>query len=95
MNTCPLCNRPIPPQFESKHHLVPKLRGGKKGAVAVLCKSCHSKIHSILSETELARHFNSVDRLLKHPEIASFTRWLSKKPPEFQKGSRRLRSIKK
>ena len=30
--TCPLCLRPIPPGVpQSRHHLVPKLRGGKGG----------------------------------------------------------------
>lgn len=95
MNTCPLCSREIPSKFASKHHLVPKLRGGKNGPVVVLCRSCHDKIHSVLTETELARNFASVDKLLLHPEIARFCRWIAKKPPSFQKGSRRLRSKKK
>ena len=29
---CPLCERPIPPDVaQSRHHLVPRLRGGKGG----------------------------------------------------------------
>lgn len=34
---CPLCLRPIPPDVpQSLHHLVPKLKGGKGGAVVLL-----------------------------------------------------------
>lgn len=86
---CPLCERPIPHGMESRHHLVPRLRGGKKGPVVVLCRSCHSKIHSELTETELARHFSSLEALRAHPGIARFIRWISVKPPDFQTGSPR------
>ena len=60
---CPLCDRPIPPELESRHHLIPKLRGGKHGPIAVLHTICHSKIHSLFSETELARVYNTMGYL--------------------------------
>lgn len=87
--SCPLCQREIPPGMESRHHLVPRLRGGKKGPIAVLCRSCHSKIHSELTETELARHFSTLESLRSHPGIARFIRWIRSKPPDFQTGSPR------
>ena len=81
---CPLCDRPIPPNQESKHHLTPKLKGGKHGPIAVMHTICHSKIHSVFTEAELARHYDTVEALLEHEEIAKFVRWVQKRPPEFK-----------
>lgn len=82
--TCPLCGRPIPPDLESRHHLIPKLKGGKHGPIAVLHTICHGKIHSVLTEAELARDYDTVEKLLEHEEIAHFVRWVRKRPPEFR-----------
>lgn len=44
---------------------------------------CHKKIHAVLTEKELARDFATPDALHGHPEIASFIRWVQRKPPEW------------
>ncbi|MEL7344440.1 MAG: HNH endonuclease [Pseudomonadota bacterium] len=92
---CPLCARPIPPDArQSLHHLTPKLRGGKGGPVVRLHQICHNEIHATLSETELARAFNTVEALRAHPRLAKFIAWVSKRPPGFHSktpGKRRTR----
>ncbi|MEC8041914.1 MAG: HNH endonuclease, partial [Pseudomonadota bacterium] len=46
---CPLCERPIPPEVpQSRHHLLPKLKGGKGGATVLLHHICHKEIHATL-----------------------------------------------
>ena len=85
---CPLCGREIPPELESRHHLTPKLKGGKHGPIAVLHVICHGKIHSVLTEGELARDFNTIEKLLTHPEIAKFVRWVARRPPDYRSSNR-------
>ena len=92
---CPLCGRPIPPGVpQSRHHLVPKLRGGKGGPTVLLHQICHKEIHATLSEAELARDYATMEALRAHPRLAKFIRWVAKRPPEFTSkvpGKRRSR----
>lgn len=89
---CPLCGRPIPPEQQDKHHLVPRVKGGQH--TEVLHRVCHRQIHALFSESELAQRYATVDALLAHPEIQAFVRWVQKRPDDYLgpvKLSRRLR----
>ena len=92
---CPLCLRPIPPGArQSLHHLVPRLKGGKGGPVVRLHQICHNEIHATLTEAELARDFDTPDKLRAHPRLAKFVAWVGKRPPAFHSktpGRRRAR----
>ncbi|MDK3071589.1 HNH endonuclease [Sedimentitalea sp. JM2-8] len=82
---CPLCQRPIPPGVpQSRHHLVPRLKGGKGGPTVLLHHICHKEIHASLSEAELARSYDSIDALRAHPRLEKFVAWVRKRPPDFQ-----------
>ena len=95
MPICPLCGRPIPPEArQSKHHLIPRLRGGKGGETVLLHQICHNEIHATFSETELAQSFHTITALQAHPRLAKFIRWVGKRPSTFQSktpGGRRKR----
>ena len=90
---CPLCERPIPDHVpQSRHHLIPRLKGGKGTRTVLLHQICHNEIHATLSEAELARSYQTIDRLRSHPGIAKFVAWVARRPPEFRsrtKGGRR------
>lgn len=79
--TCPLCGRPIPAAQRDAHHLVPKSKGGRD--TVDLHRICHRQIHAVLTETELARHYRSVELLLAHPDLRSFVEWVRTKPDDF------------
>lgn len=93
LKVCPLCQREIPPELESRHHLVPKLKGGKATPdnLVVLHRPCHDKVHAVFTEAELARSYTSMDALLSHPEISKFAKWIAKRPIEFRDGTTSLR----
>lgn len=92
---CPLCLRPIPQGVrQSHHHLIPKLKGGKGGETILVHHICHQEIHATLTESELARGYNTPEALRTHPRLATFFRWVSKRPPDFHSrstGGRRKR----
>lgn len=90
---CPLCDRPIPAGAKaSRHHLVPKLKGGARGEVVLLHQICHSAIHARFSEAELARRFNTVAALRAAPELADFLAWVRTKPGDFHAPTRTTQS---
>jgi hypothetical protein len=90
---CPLCDRVIPKSQRDEHHLIPKSHGGRQ--TAVLHRICHRQIHAVLTETELARQYNSFEQLKLQTDMADFIKWVRLKPDEFFERvskSKRLRS---
>lgn len=88
---CPLCERRIPVSQRDAHHLVPKSKGGRH--TEFLHRICHRQIHALLTETELARQFFSVEALLSHPEIALFVAWVRTKPEDFMERTRKSKRL--
>ena len=81
LKVCPLCQREIPPELESRHHLVPKLKGGKQRQINLMVlHHAADKVHAVFTEAELARSYTSTDALLSHPEISKFAKWIAKRP---------------
>ena len=82
VENCPLCGRPLGLRVE-KHHLRPRSLGGRE--TVELHPICHRKIHTTLSDAEVAQRYDSVAALRRQPEIARFVKWLAGKPPDFHK----------
>ncbi len=92
---CPLCKRELgDSKNTSKHHLLPKSKGGKYTDIVVLHRICHRKIHSIFTENELKNQYYTIDQLLTHKEIIKFVKWVSKKSPEFYERSHQMKRDK-
>ena len=99
--TCELCRRDG--VALTRHHLIPrKYHANKKlkkrftreemhSNVLLLCRPCHSHIHAILTEKEMAEQFHTFRSLLEHPEVQDFIEWLRTKSPGFKPKFRRLR----
>ena len=89
---CPLCGRKIPQSQRDAHHLIPKSKGGRH--TEFLHRICHRQIHALFTETELARHFNSVDALLAQADIALFVTWVKTKPDDFMERTRKSQRLR-
>ncbi|KAL8803113.1 MAG: hypothetical protein Q9182_003363 [Xanthomendoza sp. 2 TL-2023] len=86
-SACEICERDwIPLTY---HHLIPKqihAKAIKRGwheewqlnSVAWLCRACHSFVHRIASNEELAKDFWSVDKLMEREDVLAWAKWVGK-----------------
>jgi 5-methylcytosine-specific restriction endonuclease McrA len=79
---CELCLREV--DEHTLHHLIPKSRGGDGKGVIASCKACHRMIHSLFSNQLLTTELNTIDKLIKHPDMQRFIRWVRKQDPNKQ-----------
>jgi hypothetical protein len=93
---CAICKRT---ETLTRHHLIPRTRHSNRRnkrdferrvvhETVGICRPCHSQIHAVLTEKELERQWNTVERLLQHPEIFRFAGWIASKPRGFRCSSR-------
>ena len=76
---CLLCLREM--NKKSKHHLIPKSKKGKE--TVFLHRICHEAIHRTFTNTELKKHFNTIDKILENTDIQKFIQWVQNKPMDF------------
>ena len=84
-SACEICERDwIPLTY---HHLIPRSTHKKvkeKGwhdesilnSVAWLCRACHSRVHSVASNEELAKEWFTVERLRTREDIQRWAAWV-------------------
>ena len=79
--TCKLCRRAV--EKLTEHHLTPrsKLKKGERTPTIWICSACHRQIHALFSNDELAREFNTVEKLRGEPRLARFLKWIGKVDP--------------
>jgi 5-methylcytosine-specific restriction enzyme A len=83
--TCGLCERPFARTHLTKHHCLPRSRGGTQDDVALICSQCHGMIHATYTNATLAGVYPTLDDLRRAPELAPFLRWVRKQPPSRRK----------
>lgn len=86
---CELCKRDE--QVLTFHHLIPRTlhtnKWFKKNYTKEelskginICKDdCHKEIHKYISEKEMGRSFNTIQKLLRHAKIKKYIKWLQDK----------------
>jgi hypothetical protein len=86
---CALCGRRKPLTF---HHLIPrtchKNKWFKKRFSRTemshrginVCDDCHDHIHTLFSEKELGRHFNTLESLAANEDMVRFVGWVQRQP---------------
>jgi hypothetical protein len=84
-NTCGICGRPLGTKLIDAHHLVPKTFKGKE--TVQLHKICHRKVHSVFTEKEMEKYYNTIQRLHEHSDIQAFAKWVANKPLDYYSGS--------
>ncbi|KAI0321739.1 hypothetical protein OF83DRAFT_1161619 [Amylostereum chailletii] len=85
-SACELCEREVPLTY---HHLIPRSThakaikrkwhpAGRLNAVAWLCRPCHSAVHHVANNEDLARNFYTLDLLLEREDIQRWRRYAAK-----------------
>ncbi|KAF2278498.1 uncharacterized protein EI97DRAFT_256635 [Westerdykella ornata] len=84
---CELCLRDwIPLTY---HHLIPKSvhdkvrkrawhRDDRLNSVAWLCRACHSFVHRVCGNEELARSYFTVDLLMAREDVQAWVKWVGR-----------------
>ncbi|TGE16860.1 HNH endonuclease [Hymenobacter elongatus] len=84
---CELCQRFV--RSVSRHHLVPRQEGGRHGPTVALCQPCHSTVHLLLDNRELARKYSTVETLRLAPELQKYLEWVRRSRIEHISNRRR------
>lgn len=91
-NICVICGRTLGNENTiSKHHLIPKSKGGKNTPTILIHNICHQKIHSIFTEKQLRDEYCTVEKLISHEEMKKFIKWVSKKDIDFYDLSKKMK----
>ncbi len=78
---CSLCGRPFARAALTKHHCLPRQKGGTEEDVELLCSQCHGMVHATYTNVTLAALYPTIKQLRKAPELASYLRWVRKQAP--------------
>jgi ribosomal protein L34E len=88
---CPICQRELGSINTSRHHHLPKSKGGTFDDTILLHNICHQKIHSVFTNRELETVYHTVEQLRSHEEMQKFIKWVQKRPPGFYEKNHRMR----
>ncbi len=82
---CSLCGRSFTRGQLTKHHCLPKEKGGTQEDVEILCPQCHGMVHATYTNATLAALYPTIAQLRQAPELEKFLRWVRKQPPSRRK----------
>ena len=77
---CGLCGRGFATAHLTKHHCLPKSKGGTSDDVSMICSQCHGMVHATYTNATLAAVYPTIEDLRRAPELAAFIRWVRKQP---------------
>lgn len=90
--SCGLCERPFERAHLTKHHCLPRSRGGTHEDVALICAQCHGAVHANFTNQTLERAYPTIELLRDAPELEGFLKWIRKQPPTRRKKNRPRRT---
>jgi 5-methylcytosine-specific restriction protein A len=83
--SCALCGRLFAKKQLTKHHCLPREKGGTHEDVALICSQCHGMIHCTYTNGTLAVLYPTIEQLRQAPELAPYLRWVRKQPSSRRK----------
>ena len=80
---CQICDRDTPENFLEKHHLTPKAKHGAKLDTIFVCCNCGDQLHQLFTNKELAKTYNTLEKILANEKIIKWIKWIQNKPNDF------------
>jgi hypothetical protein len=77
---CGLCGRSFARSGLTRHHCLPREKGGTADDVELLCSQCHSMVHSTFTNRTLAGIYPTLAELRKAQELKKYIRWVRRQP---------------
>ena len=78
---CGLCERAFVRASLTRHHCMPKEKGGTSEDVELLCPQCHSMVHATFTNETLEAAYPTLRKLSDAPELEGYLKWVRKQPP--------------
>ena len=88
---CGLCGRGFARAGLTRHHCLPKSKGGTSDDVELICGQCHGMVHATFTNATLAAVYPTIADLRRAPELAAFIRWVRKQPVTSRKRNKERR----
>lgn len=88
---CALCGRPFERGRLTRHHCLPREKGGTPEDVELICRQCHGMVHATYTNETLAALYPAIGQLRRAPELGPYLRWVRKQPASRVKGNRSRR----
>jgi hypothetical protein len=89
---CGLCEREFERSGLTKHHCLPRSRGGTNEDVALICSQCHSTVHANYTNSTLEAMYPTLLLLRDAPELEPYLKWVRKQPAGRRKKNRPRRN---
>jgi 5-methylcytosine-specific restriction protein A len=77
---CALCDRVFGRDRLTRHHCLPREKGGAVDDIALICSQCHGMVHATYTNETLARCYPTIEMLRDAPELEKFLKWVRKQP---------------
>ena len=87
---CELCRHEYERRELTKHHVVPKSRGGTD--TVLLCRPCHKQVHALFTEKELEAEYDTLAKLEAAEALQPFLRFIRKRKPTKKIGVKTAKS---
>lgn len=89
---CGLCGRGFDAGRLTKHHCLPKSKGGTADDVEMICSQCHGMVHATFTNATLAAVYPTLSELRRAPALAGFLKWVRKIPATQKKKNKPRRN---
>ena len=77
---CGLCGRGFVRSALTKHHCLPRSRGGTGEQIELISSQCHGMVHATFTNLTLEKLYPSIAELRAAPELVAFIKWVRKQP---------------